>query len=124
LCWAKTIFLSWARTSISWIFFIQFYCAWSHTEHRWRLSNDEKICSQIICLSCCVLGGLWQCMEVSHIQFSSLLIILWQRNPLTLACSSRSEHDHRTQGPPPPPRIFKVLNPAKQKALGLLSLRF
>jgi hypothetical protein len=36
LCEAKTIFLS--QTGKSWIFFIQFYCARSHTGHRWRYS--------------------------------------------------------------------------------------
>jgi len=36
LCAAKTIFLS--QTGIDWVFFIQFYCAGSHTGHSWRCS--------------------------------------------------------------------------------------
>jgi hypothetical protein len=31
LCWAKTIFLS--QAGMVWLFFIQIYCAGSHTEH-------------------------------------------------------------------------------------------
>ncbi len=36
LCWTKPIFLS--QTGSNWIFFIDFSCAQSHTEHRWRCS--------------------------------------------------------------------------------------
>jgi len=32
----KTIFLS--QTCIFWLFFIQLYCGWSHSEHHWRRS--------------------------------------------------------------------------------------
>jgi hypothetical protein len=37
----KPFFLS--QTGILWIFFIQFYCIGSHTEHhRWRCANNSK----------------------------------------------------------------------------------
>jgi hypothetical protein len=42
-CWAKTIFPS--QSGIIWLFFIQFYCAWSYTEHRWRCSKHEPASS-------------------------------------------------------------------------------
>jgi hypothetical protein len=39
---AKTIFLS--QNGICWIFFIQFYCLGSHTEHhRWRCSYKVRV---------------------------------------------------------------------------------
>jgi hypothetical protein len=45
LCGTKTIFLS--EINIHWIFFIQFYYARSHIEHRWKCSyitqNRQKI---------------------------------------------------------------------------------
>jgi hypothetical protein len=39
VCWAKTNFLS--ETGIWWIFFIEFYCAGSHSEHHRRCSNEN-----------------------------------------------------------------------------------
>jgi hypothetical protein len=36
LCWAITIFLS--QTVMFWLFFIQFFGAWSYTQHNWRCS--------------------------------------------------------------------------------------
>ncbi len=41
LCWTKTNFLS--QTSISWQFFVEFYRAGFHTEHRWRCLNKIEI---------------------------------------------------------------------------------
>jgi hypothetical protein len=43
LCWAKTIFPS--QSGIIWLFFIQFYCALSYTEHRWRCSKHKPASS-------------------------------------------------------------------------------
>jgi hypothetical protein len=37
-CWAKTGFLS--ETGRFWLLFIEFYCARSHTEHRWRCTRN------------------------------------------------------------------------------------
>ncbi len=41
LCWAKTIFLSQAGMFV--LFFVQFYCAGSHTEHHWRCSYNAIV---------------------------------------------------------------------------------
>jgi hypothetical protein len=56
LCWAKTILLS--QTGSRWIFFIQFYCLESHTEHPWRCSH----------LGLCVLNWSFKYMNFLVLQ--------------------------------------------------------
>jgi hypothetical protein len=43
LCGDKTVFVT--QTCILWIFFIQFFCAGSHSKHRWRCSYN---CSNLL----------------------------------------------------------------------------